>query len=149
MPGERSLRERQYYAHPQNAFWKVMGQIIGLDPLAPYADRIQRMKEAGIALWDVIRCCERRGSLDGDILKSSIEPNDFAVFFQDHPRVELVCFNGAMAAQSFQRHVLPTLGEFDLKNLRMPSTSPAYTMSFAKKVEAWTAISSHRKECKR
>jgi TDG/mug DNA glycosylase family protein len=149
MPGERSLRDSQYYAHPQNAFWKVMGQIIGLDPLAPYADRILKMNKAGVALWDVIRRCERPGSLDGDILKSSIEPNDFASFFQDHPQIKLVCFNGGTAAQSFQRHVVPNLGPLELKYLRMPSTSPAHTMSFTNKVEAWAAISTHRRDSER
>lgn len=144
MPGERSLREHQYYAHPQNAFWKVMAQTIGIDPLAAYADRIRQMNEAGIALWDVIRCCDRPGSLDGDILRSSIEPNDFVTFFRNHPLLKLVCFNGATAAQCFQRHVLPTLDAFDLKYLRMPSTSPAHTMSLANKVDAWCAISEYR-----
>jgi TDG/mug DNA glycosylase family protein len=149
VPGERSLREGQYYAHPQNAFWKVMGQIIDLDPLAAYADRVLQLKEAGISLWDVIRSCERPGSLDRDILNSSIESNDFASFFRDHPQIDLVCFNGATAAQSFQHHVLPTLGSLELKYLRLPSTSPAHTISFANKVDAWTAISRHRQERKR
>ncbi len=126
-----------------------MGQIIGLDPLAPYADRILKMNKAGVALWDVIRRCERPGSLDGDILKSSIEPNDFASFFQDHPQIKLVCFNGGTAAQSFQRHVVPNLGPLELKYLRMPSTSPAHTMSFTNKVEAWAAISTHRRDSER
>jgi TDG/mug DNA glycosylase family protein len=149
MPGERSLLEGQYYAHPQNAFWKIMGQITGLNTLAPYADRILQMNKAGVAIWDVIRCCERPGSLDGDILKHSVEANDFASFFRDHSQIELICFNGATAAQCFQRHVVPTLGSHDLKYLRMPSTSPAHTMSLASKIAAWTEITPHLRKRKR
>lgn len=117
-----------------------MGQIIGLDPRSPYEERVAAMTREGIALWDVIHSCDRLGSLDGDILQSSIKPNDFLSFFRNHPQIELVCFNGATAAQCFQRRVMPSLGPLKLRYLRMPSTSPAYTMPFAKKVQAWSAI---------
>ena len=140
MPGDRSLRESQYYAHPQNAFWRILGQLIGLDPRSPYELRVAAMNRAGIALWDVIHSCDRPGSLDGDILSSSIKPNDFISFFRDHPQIELVCFNGATAAQCFQRWVLPSLEPMELQYLRVPSTSPAHTISFARKAEAWSAI---------
>lgn len=143
MPGERSLRASQYYAHPQNAFWGIMGHLTGLDPRSPYEQRIAAMNQAGIALWDVIHSCDRPGSLDGDILPSSIKPNDFLSFFRDHPQIELVCFNGATAAQCFQRRVMPSLGPMELQYLRVPSTSPAHTISFARKAEAWSAIAAY------
>jgi hypoxanthine-DNA glycosylase len=72
MPGEASLRAGQYYAHPRNAFWPIMGDLLGFSPDLPYADRLQRLTASGIALWDVIAGCERSGSLDADIVRTSV-----------------------------------------------------------------------------
>jgi TDG/mug DNA glycosylase family protein len=139
MPGVRSLEAGQYYAHPQNAFWRVMGTILGFDAQAPYEDRVEALKTSGIALWDVLHSCVRPGSLDSAIEHGSRVPNDFAGFFQRHPAVEQVCFNGAEAERSFRLHVLVGLGIESLRYVRLPSTSPAYTMSFADKLMAWRA----------
>ena len=64
MPGRVSLRERQYYAHPQNAFWRIIGAILGFDPALPYRERVASVQLAGIAIWDVLKACARAGSLD-------------------------------------------------------------------------------------
>ena len=62
MPGLKSLQAGQYYAHPQNRFWPFMGQLVGAGPDLPYPERCRRLARAGIALWDVLSCCERPGS---------------------------------------------------------------------------------------
>ena len=97
MPGRASLLAGQYYAHPRNAFWPIMGELFGAGPELPYARRVRVLARAGVAVWDVLASCTRGGSLDSDIDPGSIVANDFASFFRAHPRIERVYFNGAMA----------------------------------------------------
>jgi len=82
MPGEESLQRQQYYAHPRNLFWDIMGQMYDFDKNLPYHERLTQLKHNGIALWDVLSKCRRKGSLDSNIDISSTEPNDFGEFFQ-------------------------------------------------------------------
>ncbi len=138
MPGQASLDADRYYAHPQNSFWPIMGELVGADPDLPYRSRARALKSAGIALWDVLASCERQGSLDADIQKRSIVVNDFVRFFANHPRVTDVFFNGTMAEASFRRHVLPLIGHTSLRYIRLPSTSPAHaSLSRTRKLELW------------
>jgi hypoxanthine-DNA glycosylase len=141
MPGVASLRAGQYYAHPRNLFWPILGELLGLPPETPYAERARALSAAGIALWDVLQSCTRAGSLDADIKKDSVVPNDFATFFAHHPRVTRVYFNGSAAEQCFRRWVLPTLPARDLAYERLPSTSPAHAaMSYEEKLAAWRLV---------
>lgn len=142
MPGRVSLRERQYYAHPQNAFWRITAEILGFDPASDYAARVSSLKGHGVALWDVLESCTRDGSLDSAIDASTIVPNDFGRFFAAHPRIRLVCFNGATAAALYSRHVQPRLrGPLTREHVRLPSTSPANaSIPRAAKLRAWRAI---------
>jgi len=141
MPGEASLRAGQYYAHPRNAFWPIMGDLLGFAPDLPYADRLQRLTAAGIALWDVIAGCERSGSLDADIVRTSVRTNDFAGFFATYPGIERVFFNGAAAETNFRRHVLPQAAPSCRQLLRLPSTSPAHAArGYAEKLAAWSVV---------
>ena len=95
MPGLASLRLQQYYGHPQNTFWKIVGEVLGFDPELAYELRTQALVERGVALWDVLASCVREGSLDADIDDASVVANDFAAFFETHPHIVRVCFNGA------------------------------------------------------
>ena len=141
MPGKESLRAGQYYAHPRNAFWPIMGELVGAGPALPYEARIQKLKSAGIALWDVLASCTRHSSMDADIDTSSICANDFAAFFRTHPRIAHVFFNGTMAEQCFHKYVLATLQTLPMHFLRLPSTSPANAvMSYEQKLKAWRII---------
>ena len=141
MPSKESLRANQYYAHPRNAFWPIMGELAGAAPALPYEQRALKLRAAGIALWDVLDSCTRQGSLDADIDPDSIHPNDFAAFFETHPHISRVYFNGTMAEQSFRKHVLPQLGHLPLQLQRLPSTSPANaSLRFEQKLEAWKTI---------
>jgi len=143
MPGARSLADAQYYAHPQNVFWRIAGALFEFDSALPYAERCEALRTARVALWDVLRECVRPGSLDSAIVETSIEPNDLAGFLDAHPAIQLICFNGAKAEQSFSRHVLPRLSDRhrDIPRHRLPSTSPAHAgMDFETKLARWQTV---------
>jgi len=141
MPGRESLRAGQYYAHPRNAFWSIMGELFGAAPALAYEARIEKLRSAGIALWDVLASCTRHTSMDADIEADSICPNDFNSFFLCHPHIARVYFNGAMAEHCYRRHVQPLLEHGPLCYRRLPSTSPAYaSMRYEQKLAAWKAI---------
>lgn len=133
MPGEASLRAGQYYAHPQNAFWPVMAGLCGADPALPYAERVQRLVAAGLAVWDVLQHCVRTGSLDAAIDKDGRVANDFASFLRAHPQVRAVFCNGTTAFTCWRRYVAPQLeaeqlhaGQRAIPVAVLPSTSPAH-----------------------
>ncbi len=150
MPGEASLRAGQYYAHPQNLFWRILDEIfggahdIGLRD-APYAYKLRMLAANGIALWDVLASCHRKGSLDSDILPETLLPNDFAAFFAAHGRIERVLFNGAKAEACFRKYITPTLNSMGPQLIRLPSTSPANAaIPYARKLASWRdALSLH------
>lgn len=143
MPGAASFKADQYYAHPRNSFWWIMGELIGAGPDLPYRKRIAKLREHGIALWDVLARCERPGSLDASIVEASIVPNDFPMFYRNHPRIWRVFFNGSKAMQSYQQYVTPMLDGSDvhIEYQRLPSTSPAHASRPAEdKLAAWRAV---------
>jgi hypoxanthine-DNA glycosylase len=140
MPGVRSLQAAEYYAHPRNAFWRVMAELFDIDPDAPYARRLAALRAAGVALWDVIASCRRRGSLDQRIDPGSVVVNDFGTLFACCPRIGRIAFNGAMAETAWRRHVAPGLSAANacIPTVRLPSTSPAHAaMRFEDKLAAW------------
>ena len=138
MPGKESLKQNQYYAHPQNAFWKIMGELVGAHPQMPYEERLHKLTEARIALWDVLATCERESSLDAHIRKE--KANDFTSFLSQHPYITHVFFNGAKAEQSFNKFVIGKQNMPPLTFQRLPSTSPAHAgMCYADKLHAWEA----------
>jgi TDG/mug DNA glycosylase family protein len=143
LPGRKSLQFQQYYAHPQNAFWRIVETLFGAASSLPYKHRLKILTAHKIALWDVLAAAERPGSLDSSIVSHSAVPNDFAEFFRAHPRIRRVYFNGQKAQGLFQRYVLPALGA-ESAGIRfecLPSTSPAHAgMTFAKKLDRWTRI---------
>lgn len=139
LPGQRSLREAQYYAHPQNAFWKIMAALYGAQ--GSYEDRCQALIDHGIALWDVLRETERPGSMDADIRLAAARANDFEDFFAGHSQIQRICFNGKKSEQLFRRLVLPTLQGCSSELIGLPSTSPAYaSMPYDKKLSIWRSM---------
>lgn len=141
MPGAESLRTGRYYAHPRNAFWRIMGDLVGARPELPYTQRAQRLRMAGIAVWDVLASCTRRGSLNADIDRDSVQVNDFPGFFAAHPHITRIFFNGSTAEQCFRRHVLRKLNQERLTLTRLPSTSPAHAaLGYAAKCRAWCPV---------
>lgn len=134
MPSVMSLAAQQYYGNPRNGFWRIIGDVFGFDPASAYQDRAAALRECGVAVWDVLRLCRRQGSLDSAIEPGSMVANDFESFFDAHPAVDRVFFNGAAAEKNFIR-----LAGIDgpLRYRRLPSTSPAQTMRFEDKLRAW------------
>ena len=141
MPGVASLRAGQYYAHPRNHFWPLLGDLLGFDAAASYARRVRAVTAARIAVWDVLQSCVREGSLDTAIEDDTLEANDFAQFFSRYRNVLRVYFNGAKAEDCYRRHVLPHLEASALDYRRLPSTSPANaSQSYRAKLAAWRCI---------
>ena len=130
-PSPASLAAQHYYAHKQNQFWRVMAALLG-EPLTAfdYAEKQRCLLRHRVGVWDVYRACRREGALDSAI--EIAEENDFSLLGRLAPRLRRICFNGKtsgkferrFAAQGFETHILP-------------STSPAYTLAFARKVQLW------------
>lgn len=140
MPGARSLDMQAYYAHPRNAFWPIMAEILGSPLSLPYEQRIERLRKNRLALWDVIGRCRRRGSLDQKVEPDSIVANDFRWLFETCPDLRLLAFNGRLAEESFRRHVVKDLpARFGrIEQVCLPSTSPAHAaLRFKQKRDAW------------
>ena len=138
MPGVASLRANQYYAHPHNTFWRIMSNLVDVDPMAAYDERVRALLAAKIAVWDVLQSCERRGSLDASIRRDSEVVNDFDTFLAQHPHITQILFNGGAAQTSFKRHCAALLRDPHITFQRLPSTSPAHaSLRFEQKLTAW------------
>jgi TDG/mug DNA glycosylase family protein len=137
LPGDASLKAGQYYGHPRNAFWRLVGDVLGQDlPALPYEARLTALGEAGIGLWDVIAGAERRGSLDADIRRA--ETADLKRLIDSLPSLRAIAFNGATAARIGRRSLAGVEGP---ALLDLPSSSPAYAaLSPDRKSDAWTVL---------
>ena len=145
MPGQASLNACEYYAHPRNAFWPIMSALFGIDKNSAYAQRIETLKSARVALWDVLYSCVRPGSLDADIDPNSLLANDLSGFLQQHPGITRIFFNGTKAESCFRQHIAPTLTAGSTIFQRLPSTSPAHAaLNFEQKLNAWRIILAER-----
>ncbi len=145
MPGVASLNAQQYYAHPRNHFWPIMASLVCVDLAESYGQRVEALTQSGFAVWDVLQSCVRPGSLDSAIQTGTRVPNDFAAFFNAHPAIRLVGFNGTEAEKSFRAYVLPDLQtEEAIRYVRLPSTSPAHAIGFENKLAAWRTALRHQ-----
>lgn len=140
MPGVQSLEKQQYYGHPRNHFWPIIAHLTGQAVPDEYNARLQLATAHHIGLWDVIKTCERKGSLDSNI-RAEV-PNDFATLFEQYPQIEAVAFNGTKAFSVFKKHVgLDVLAR--RQYFQMPSTSPVpgkFNKTFEQKLEIWSQI---------
>jgi hypoxanthine-DNA glycosylase len=141
MPSVMSLAGQQYYGNPKNAFWRIAGELVGFTADAPYDDRVAALIDHGIAVWDVLKSCRREGSLDSAVERDSMVPNDFSSLHGAWSGIGRVYFNGAAAEANYRRLVQV---DRPLTYRRLPSTSPAHTMAFAAKLEAWHEIAGPR-----
>ena len=140
LPGDASLRAGQYYGHPRNAFWRLVGGVTGRDLAAlPYDDRLAALKAAGVGLWDVIASAERPGSLDAAI--RAPEAADLRGLVATLPALRAVAFNGGKAAR-LGRAVLAD-SSVGVALIDLPSSSPAHARPFADKAAAWAGLASY------
>jgi len=146
MPGRKSLEKNQYYAHVQNCFWFIIEKLFEVNSVLEYHQRLAILNNHKVALWDVLKACQRQGSLDSSIESDSIIPNDFENFLNQYSQIKHVFFNGAKAEQEYKKRVLPGLliALKHLNYLRLPSTSPAHaSMNRLEKLKQWMVV----KEC--
>ena len=136
-PGVASLRAQQYYGHPRNQFWPLLGAIWGVDLMAmAYTQRLAAAQARGLGLWDVYASCQRPGSLDANIRHAQL--NDLASLRERAPGLRLLAHNGGESARA-RRHTMATWG-LGLPVLALPSSSPAHaSWSFDRKLQAWRA----------
>ena len=138
MPGQASLDEQQYYAHPRNLFWPLMAHALRAELPNLYQDRLSWAKANGIALWDVLRHCRREGSLDSSIERRSEVPNDIPRLIHALPELNAILLNGKKAEQIFRRCMCPSLDLHALNLIVLPSSSPANaSISVEIKRERW------------
>ena len=136
IPGVKSLEMQQYYAHPQNKFWKIICEIFNEEFTTNYQQRIEILEKHHIALWDVIDTCERKGSLDSEIKNE--EANKIEELLQNFPNIKAIFCNGQKSHKNLQK----ILGKkFRLPIIVLPSTSPAYAgLSYFDKLKLWYII---------
>ena len=144
VPSLRSLELRQSYGHAQNFFWPLMGELFDAGPDLPYAQRIARLHARGVGIWDVLKHCERPGSLDSSIVPDSEVPNAIPSLLRRQAQIRAVALNGGKAQQAFRRHIVPQLDAALRERvtvLALPSTSPANaSISRAEKRRRWSAL---------
>jgi hypoxanthine-DNA glycosylase len=136
LPGEQSLAEARYYANPRNQFWRLIGAVLGADLASLcYEERLARLLDAGIGLWDSVGAATRTGSLDAAIRLR--RANKLSALAGSLPELRAIAFNGGTSA----RVGMKELGEdAPWALLPLPSSSPAYTLAFNRKREAWLAL---------
>lgn len=131
MPSVKSLEQAQYYAHPRNAFWRILFDIFSEPLTLDYERKKALIRGHGLALWDAAAICEREGSLDSDM--HDVVYNDFSTLYEVCTDIRTVLCNGATAHSLF----LKSGYAGERRVVRMPSTSPAYTLPYEKKLALW------------
>ena len=143
MPGVASLNKHQYYGHERNAFWPIMEELFAVGREHDYVTRCEELLQNRVAVWDVLKACQRPGSLDSSIQKGSEQINDFSSLFTNYSRIRAVFFNGGTAERLYHRHAsdCDPVRQTAIQFYRLPSTSPAYaSMSFENKLKQWRRI---------
>ena len=132
-PSVISLKESEYYGNKNNSFWKILAKIYNTKELENYEKKKAFIIKNNIFLWDVVRNCNRKGSLDSEI--KDVEPNEIKVILDTNPTIKAVMFNGKKAMQLYKKHInyYPKTIDF----ISLPSSSPAYTLSFENKLDIW------------
>jgi len=139
MPGIKSLEEQQYYAHPQNRFWKVMGAVCDEAKLFEfdYQTKLKTLLKNNIALWDTIKSCKREGSLDSDIQNEI--PNNIEKLLKKYPNIKAIYLNGNKSYSAFKKYFSKLSDKYNC--IKLPSTSPANARySLDNLIDEWKVV---------
>ena len=137
VPGVKSLEIQEYYAHPQNKFWRILFELLHKDFTSNYIEKIELLMKNKIAVWDVIDSCERKGSLDTEIKNEN--HHDVLQLLQDFPSIKVIFCNGQKSFKTLGK-ILPD--DLKIPIIVLPSTSPAYTVPYEKKLQKWSILKS-------
>ncbi len=159
-PGRLALERRQYYPDPRNKFWEIMGRLFGAARDIAYEERLCCLKANGIAIWDVVAACQRQGSSDSGMKRSSIEVNDFGKFLDRHRRIAVICFNGKRAKEIWDDKVLSPTVSSRLRYAVLPNSAGPNTrmtcadgtiikLTFGEKLSRWRSVLCREVGCNR
>ena len=137
VPGIKSLEMQEYYAHPQNKFWRILFELFNEDYTTDYAEKIDLLKKNKIAVWDVIDSCERKGSLDTEIKNEN--HHNILQLLDDFPSIKVIFCNGQKSFRTLEK-ILPDDPKIPV--FVLPSTSPAYTIPYQQKLKDWSELKS-------
>lgn len=140
MPGVKSLQAQEYYAHPQNSFWKIIQSIYDEPACVTYQDKLSVLNKHKLAVWDVLQCCERKGSLDSNIKPQNAVANNLIEFLTEHEFINKIYFNGQTAHNFFSKKIYKNKQSFfsNYSLTVLPSTSPAHaSMKYEEKLGLW------------
>ncbi len=133
-PSLESFEKSFYYAHPRNQFWKLLSAVTNF-PINNRDQKICLLKEAKLALWDMVKSCQRENSLDSSL--EEIEVNNLATFLEEHPSIEKVAFTGRLSEKLFKMH----FGYLEIETVYLPSPSAAYAkMNFEMKLDNYKKL---------
>ena len=139
IPGQKSLEKQEYYAHPQNKFWRIIFELFNEELTTDYAERIKILEKYHVALWDVIDNCERKGSLDSEIRNE--EANKIGELLHNYPNIKAIFCNGQKSHKNLMK-ILPK--DFHLPIIVLPSTSPAHAiLKYEEKLLSWQKIKNY------
>lgn len=138
MPGGESLKKQEYYAYGRNQFWKIIFSLLKGQATDDYEEKKKILLESHIGVWDVLKSCDRKGSLDVNI--KNPQSNNFKLLFEQYPKIKQIYFNGKTAEKLYRKLVARDTEEYNIELIGLPSTSPANAISFEKKLEAWKKI---------
>lgn len=139
MPSRKSLAALEYYAHPQNLFWTIMGELFGSSRDLPYAERLQILQDHHVALWDAARTCRR--DLSADATMRDVEANDVAGLLAECTAIRTIFCNGRKSEQLCRKLIAPSVSGYDIEFVYLPSTSPANaSVTPSEKVRAWAVV---------
>jgi len=143
LPGDRSLAQNEYYGNRQNRFWHLMSEVTGSDlPGLSYPRRLASLLAKGVGLWDVVAEAQRVGSLDSRIRHQA--HNDLPALIETLPNLVVIAFNGGTAARLGQKTLGGLASQYQI--VKLPSSSPAYTLAYGDKLAAWEALRVHVRE---
>ncbi|MCZ2083452.1 MAG: DNA-deoxyinosine glycosylase [Flavobacteriales bacterium] len=138
VPGIKSLEMQEYYAHPQNKFWRILFELFDEEFTTDYCGKIKLLKKYKIGVWDVIDSCERKGSLDTEIKNEN--HHNILKLLEDFPSIKVIFCNGQKSFKTLNK-ILPN--DLEIPIVVLPSTSPAYTIPYDKKLQEWSVIKSY------